>query len=182
MRVGWTVAVDESIDRRYLLAGTFVWNGDVANVWRSVVALTANLPGWRHMSRQSEARKIQIVTLITSAAQHSIVYDAGGDRTSAGRRRQRAKRDRCLWALADDVARKKDDVRLVLDSTDTAAADRQALYHALRARDCDGRVSYGHLPEQSEPLILIADAVAWCYAKGGLWPGRLGVAAERRDV
>lgn len=134
------------------------------------------------MSKVSDQIKVRITRLIAEAPQHSIVYDAGGDRTSAGRKGQRGKRDRCLWALAGEIALKQEDVRLVLDSHATEQrADENTLYRAKQVLSL-GRFRYDHLPEQNEPLVLIADAAAWCYAKGGLWPGRLGVAAERRDV
>jgi hypothetical protein len=143
--------------------------------------MSRRVAAWHHTSKTADSFKLKVAAMITALPQRSVVYDAGGDRTNAGRKRQRAKRDHCLAALMEDAGQLNGDVRIVLDSHEQYKADEVVLYQERAARELAG-VRYDHMAEQSEPLILVADAVAWFYAKGGLWPGRLGTAAERKYV
>jgi hypothetical protein len=179
--MSWTVVADESTQGRYLLAVTIIRNAHVAASRRAVTDLGRSLPHWRHMSQQSDPARSKIVSMIAGLEQRSVVYDAGGDRTSAGRQRQRQRRDSCLRALVADLAGLTGDIRLVLDSHASAQkSDEVTLYQARATHNLINRLRYEHVPEQQEPLILIADAVAWCFAKGAHWYDQLGDTAERR--
>lgn len=51
-------------------------------------------------------------------------------------------------------------------------SDQAALYAAVRDAAAADRLTYEHLPARSEPLLWVADTAAWCWSRGGVWPGR----------
>ena len=62
--------------------------------------------------------------------------------------------------------------RLVLErDASIEAADRRILREELRRVD-DTTMRYGHLDAHEEPLLWVADAVAWAQQAGGDWPRR----------
>jgi hypothetical protein len=62
--------------------------------------------------------------------------------------------------------------RVVLDRDDSLVeADRRALFE-LTAKHTGG-MEYQHLRASEDVLLCVADAVAWCYAKGGAWRERV---------
>lgn len=181
--MSWTVAVDESMAHNYLVAATVVSNNDLRAVEAALAALQATLPGWRHMSNQSDQAKGRIIGTLTSISAHTIVFDGGPGRVSGRRVTERVRRDACLSALVHYIANEVlGDTRLILDLDETQARNDELVLQRAKARYKLVGLNYTHLSEHQEPLILVADAVAWCFAKGGLWPGRLGIAAERRQV
>ena len=64
--------------------------------------------------------------------------------------------------------------RLVFEQDDSLVrSDQTVLYAAVRQAEVSGRLTYEHLPARSEPLLWVADAAAWCWARGGPWRTRL---------
>ncbi len=51
--------------------------------------------------------------------------------------------------------------------------DRQTLLELTRSAHVRERVTYGHSDRQTELLLAIPDAVAWCWARGGDWRRRI---------
>jgi hypothetical protein len=49
--------------------------------------------------------------------------------------------------------------------------DRQILLSELRAKKT--AFGYDHMPPYSDPLLWVADAVAWCSSAGGAWRERI---------
>jgi hypothetical protein len=59
---------------------------------------------------------------------------------------------------------------LVLERDDSlVAADRRVLYQQVQGQGLGGRLRYDHLRARDECLLIIPDAVAWSWARGGLW-------------
>lgn len=59
---------------------------------------------------------------------------------------------------------------LCLDGDDTLVErDRRQLYDAVRAVGAEGTLRYQHAKTVTEPLLVVPDAVAWAYSKGGAW-------------
>jgi len=56
-------------------------------------------------------------------------------------------------------------------TTRSSAAIRLSATPPVRDASAGDRLTYEHLPARSEPLL--ADAAAWCWSRGGGWPGRL---------
>lgn len=56
--------------------------------------------------------------------------------------------------------------RLVFERDDsTLQADRRALYPLLKHSD----IEYDFAGKRDEPLLWLADAIAWCHTAGGPW-------------
>lgn len=61
-------------------------------------------------------------------------------------------------------------VQLVIELDESLEKhDRRALQHAVTARGVRDQIGYRHMRAQDGPLLWIADAVAWCWVKGGEW-------------
>lgn len=51
-------------------------------------------------------------------------------------------------------------------------ADRQILFREVRRHGLGDILSYAHEVPHQEPLLWVADAIAWSYTKGGEWKKR----------
>ncbi|HEY0636432.1 MAG TPA: hypothetical protein VGD67_02190 [Pseudonocardiaceae bacterium] len=66
-------------------------------------------------------------------------------------------------------------VKLRIESIDgTEARDRRDIRMALDSKNLVGRLCYRHERPENEPMLWIADAIAWSVGKGGHWRERLG--------
>jgi hypothetical protein len=128
------------------------------------------LPGQRrlHMKDESDPRKRSIAALIDRTNIQATIYDAD--------RRYRTERDRreaCLRRLVADAAEHGDSM-LILEQDDTLIAwDRKVLYQAARHTGCTDTFRYEHHRAGTELLLVLPDAIAWCWAKGGDWRRRV---------
>ncbi len=52
-------------------------------------------------------------------------------------------------------------------------SDQVTLYRAVRRNGVESSLVYEHMSPRMEPLLWIPDAVAWCWAKGGVWKERV---------
>lgn len=74
--------------------------------------------------------------------------------------------------MIDDMAL-LDARRLVLERDESMAThDKRVIRSALIAHDMQGQISYSHEAAAGEPLLWIADAVAWSYGRAGDWRRR----------
>jgi len=74
--------------------------------------------------------------------------------------------------------------RLIIESREGRDdLDRQVLIDQLRRHHHGGAVfGYDHLPPHGDPLLWIADALAWCSSAGGEWRGRIDAITTGQDV
>jgi hypothetical protein len=81
-------------------------------------------------------------------------------------------RQECLTLLVrHQVGRKVQ--RLVIEPDEShVESDRRLLHDEIHAADAHHRMTYDHVQSSAEPLLCIADAVAWCWPKGGHWRAR----------
>ncbi len=127
-------------------------------------------PGQRelHFKKETPARRREIIARLVGGGASTSVYVA-----SCAQGEARA-RSRCLVRLIHDLL----DVqtgRLVLDSRqDRDDHDRLTIRKALGERPTDTVLVYEHFDSTAEPLLWIADAVAWCYGAGADWQRRIG--------
>lgn len=87
----------------------------------------------------------------------------------------------CLRGLVDDLVAGGAD-RVVIERDDvTIDVDRRVLYrraHRLSRPD----LRYDHPRAHEEPLLAVADAVAWCWNRGGWWQQRVHNMVTMRTV
>ena len=178
----WTAGahlfVDESKARDYLMVAAVIVPADLIAARTFARSLIYKGQPRLHMKKESDARKKQIAAAIVAAGVQSVVYRAPhpvGQELSA--------RAACLKALVKDAAGSNAH-RLVLERDDSLEKwDNQQLIELTRKFNCRNTLRYSHLRASQEQLLGLADAVAWCWAKGGHWRTRIeGAVTDVREV
>ena len=156
--------VDETKARGYVIAATLVDTAEVAAVRR---VLKQTLPrGQRriHMVDESDPLRRKFLSALSDAGVATRLYVASADHGTDVRRRRACLRRVVLEAAAEGCT------RLVLESDPTQdARDRQTLIETTREIGRRGNFEYQHLRAYDEPLLWASDAVAWAFARGGVW-------------
>lgn len=94
--------------------------------------------------------------------------------------RDAERRQRCLAAVLDLCAELRAE-RLVLELDESIRdADARFLYEQVRARGLASALRYEWLRRNDEPLLWIADVIAWCHNRGGEWIPRVAGLVWRR--
>jgi hypothetical protein len=155
------IYVDETKERGYVLVASFHASNDteLIKALRRFI-----LPGQTrlHMTKESDARRRQILDSIIAAEFTATVYDAG---RSYGAN-QLAARAAGLQALVEDAGQQQ--TLIVIEQDDSIIQwDRRFLYQAVRAVNQADRIRYEHDRAKSRPLLAVPDAIAWCWARGG---------------
>lgn len=139
------------------------------------------LPGQRglHMKDEKDGRKRAIADIIVRADVQAVVYDAGSKFSNELERRAE-----CLRELVNDIAAMPGNARLVIDRDDSLVQkDKQCLIDYSRKAGCIDTLEYEHMKTAQENLLIVPDAVAWCWAKGGPWRDRIrSVVKEVRTI
>ncbi|MFD1148214.1 hypothetical protein [Saccharothrix hoggarensis] len=162
------VFVDES--RRndtYLLAAAIVIPSDLRRLRTLLRGLL--LPGQRelHFKKETPQRRRAVLSQLSQAGARVAVYRRS---CSEG---PEAARQACLARLTADVL-ELNASRLALDSReDRDVLDVRTIRAGLGKFPRAALLAYEHLNAVSEPLIWIADAVAWSYGAGGDWARRV---------
>lgn len=116
-----------------------------------------------HFNNERDSRRSQIMARLAELPIEAVIYEA------CGAANHKVARHSCLAAMVrDHIAR---DVRyLVLERDDSLVEfDRERLRAELLAANAAGRIRFDHARAFEEPLLAIADAVAWCWGRGGHW-------------
>lgn len=120
-----------------------------------------------HFTKENRARQGQIAAAVCRSEVVVDLYDA---RTITDQRRARRL---VLERLVADCAAAGAH-RLVLEQDDSLlTSDRRTLRAAVHQAGVVDELVYEHLPPRSEPLLWIADAVAWCWTHGSTWQERV---------
>jgi hypothetical protein len=113
---------------------------------------------------ERDSRRRRIVDALTASGQiAALIFHAKGRETTIRAESFR----RMVQPLLD-----RDVTRLVIESREGRDhLDRQVLLGALQQRPTT--FGYDHMPPHSDPLLWVADAVAWCSSAGGAWRERI---------
>ena len=160
--------VDESRrNNTYLLAAAIIDPGELTKLRKLLMRL--RMPNQRelHFKKETPARRKQILSALASAAVHVDIYLA------CCRRGEERARQICVARLTDEVL-KVGVTRLVFDSREVRDDhDLLTIRTALGKSAWGTGLFYEHLPSENDPLLWIADIVAWCYGAGGDWLRRV---------
>ena len=131
------------------------------------------------MKDERDPRKRAIADIIVRSNVEVVVYDAGN-----GFRSEAHRRAACLRELVNDIAARDGHTHLVIDRDDSLVQrDKQCLVEYSRDAGCQDTLAYQHQKPAEELLLIIPDAIAWCWAKGGSWRQRVRpVVGEVRPV
>jgi hypothetical protein len=169
--------LDETKQRGYAFVVVSLSVGEMKTARRAIRELV--LPGQRrlHMKDERDARKRLIASTVVDLGVRAVVVDAGRRYNTDVERRER-----CLEAVVKCASRSRPaTLTLELDET-SMQRDRQVLYAATRAHGFP-ELRYEHRRGSEEQLLAIPDAIAWCWAKGGVWRRRIEeVILEVREV
>lgn len=150
--------VDESKKNDYIVAAAVVTTKEVTNARRSMRDLLIGKQQRIHFKNENSHRKAQIVSVALEISVECRIYVC---------RTRRSARERCLTRLVPDLVDAGVD-RLVLErDTSTEHLDRRLLFEATRR--ADSRMTHHHDTPHQEPLLWAPDAIAWCWASGGMW-------------
>lgn len=169
--------VDESRrGRSYLVCAVVVEAEDLA---RSRVSLRGMLlSGQRrlHFATESDRRRKSILAEMAKLPVRVWVY-VSGEKEPLARRRS-------IDALLQDLDAVNGE-RLVIERREISqdAREKSQIAEAKRLGQAPARLTYTHLGASEEPLLWIADAVAWAYGAGGNWRQRAAELIEQvKDV
>jgi hypothetical protein len=167
--------VDESArGSSYHVCVAVVVNGDVDDLRRLVRSFCLSGQRRWHFVHERDSRRRQIIDAVVNTGQVSALafYGRGRDakiRAESFRRMVQPLLDRGVTRLIIESREGRDDL------------DRQVLIEQLRHRG-DAAFGYDHLPPHADPLLWIADALAWCSSAGGLWRERIDSITTGQDV
>jgi hypothetical protein len=158
------VYVDETKAKGYVVSAAAVLTGDVAESRRQMRRILPKGQRRLHMVNESDPLRRKILSTIADLGIGVALYEAGpAYPTDILRRRA------CLDGLVRHAAA-AGCVRLTLESDPSQdCRDRQSLIEITREAGCRDTLQYVHMTAFAEPLLWIPDAVAWAFARGGLW-------------
>lgn len=156
--------VDESQRRPYLLVAGVVSPDQVTSTRVLLRGLRARGDRRVHLQSEGDARRRVILARLIRANLRCWVYAARG--------RPEEARAACLAHLVSDAV-KAGVPRIVLESRGAVLdrSDRRVIAAACRPDHAELR--YEHLRPHEEPLLWLADAVAWAYGAGSDWRRRV---------
>ncbi|MEW2475695.1 hypothetical protein AB0875_18055 [Micromonospora gifhornensis] len=157
------IFVDETKERGLVMAAAALSLGRLASGRQEINRLT--LPGQRsiHFCKERNDRRWAILTALRTLDPSVVLYDATGHRDP------KYARELCLRALVADAA-KREAERLVLELDDSRRlADVRILKEEIQQAGRVGRLRYDHLRAHDDSLLVLPDAIAWSWARGGKW-------------
>lgn len=157
--------VDESKSKGYTMVAAVVVSGDAAELRREIRKLV--LPGQRriHFTSESDQRRRAILGRLTQLGVQAQVFHCDTNSDVIGR-------EACLVELVAHAAENSHE-RIVLERDESIdKSDRRILFREVQRHELSERLSYALEQAHQEPLLWIADAIAWSYTKGGDWKRR----------
>jgi hypothetical protein len=150
---------------RYGIAVVIVCRCQVMIV--SKVIQAAVRPGMRrsHFSKQRDPDRRMIVNQLVSEDIRALYTSACGRQTDA--------RSECWTVLVPQLVRLRV-VELTIERIEGGESrDRRDIRNALQGIGRGTELTYTHRDPAGEPMLWVADAVAWCAGAGSAWQTRI---------
>jgi hypothetical protein len=171
------VYVDESVrSGRYVICCVHVEADRAGALRRRVRQLL--LPGQRklHFKKEGPRRRKELLRAFDALDVRAVAYIC---RMRQGRD-ESAARAMCLARAVRDIQSLGATAQLLLESRDHLdEGDRVTI---LRARSAGTVLSFEHLAPTGDPLLWLADGLAWPVSVGGEWRQRLPAGLEIVDI
>lgn len=157
--------VDESKTKGYTMVAALVVPGDVTSLRRDVRSLV--LPGQRriHFTKEQPERKRLILSRLTSFGAQAQVFHCATKNQALGR-------DACLTGIVAHAAQHSHTKIVIERDESIEKTDHRILFREVKRHGLGGTLSYALEAPHQEPLLWVADAIAWSYTKGGEWKKR----------
>jgi len=161
--VGSRVFVDESKARGYFLAAVAVPRGDVQATASALRKLLRPGQNRIHFKSESDSSRRELLAAMCELEVSAVVYRMSGARELEARR---ACLELLVTSMVESGARE-----LILESAHASinARDRRVIRDQLQTIGALDAMSYDHRTPRTEPLLWVADAVAWCAQARGDW-------------
>ena len=158
--------VDESKRRGiYLVCAVLIDPKELAHTRASLRAM--RLPQQRrlHFSKESSQRRQFLLEEVARLPVRAWVYSSTAKEPYA--------RQEIMAALLNELSA-VDCERLIIERREAGQDARESAQIAAASRggQVPAEMSYDHLSGHEEPLLWVADAVAWAYGAGGQWRRR----------
>ena len=168
--------VDESQHGAYRICAALIDPVDLAPARTYLRAML--LPGQRrlHFAKERPQRRRALLTSMQRLPIRTRIYTSTDKEPVA--------RTRAIQALLSDLV-DLDGRRLVIERREASQDAREHLQivAAIQAGKAPYELIYDHLAGHEEPMLWIADAVAWAYAAGRKWRPRVKPLIEQvRDL
>lgn len=158
---------DESTDGVYVMAVATVRPGDVDTARKTLRGLLQPRQRALHCRREDDAQRHRIVRAVTGLPVDVWVMSRK-DTDQLGARLTILDR-----MVTDLVAAGCS--RLVLERVDSIAVHDERRIREARAKACgEHRLRFDHMRPHEEPMLWVADVVAWCWCRGGRWRADVG--------
>lgn len=158
--------VDESKSNGYTMVAALVVAGEVANLRRNMRSLV--LPRQRriHFTKEQPQRKRLILSRLRAfGAQAHVFHCATKDQVRG--------RDACLTGIVALAATHSLTTIVIERDASIEKTDRQILFREISHHGVADMLSHTHEMPHREPLLWVADAIAWSFTKGGEWKQRV---------
>lgn len=165
--------IDESRrGNQYLMAVALVDPANLEPVRKRLRQLLLRGERELHFYKQNDRRRRELSEQVARLPFTALVY------TSTCRRADEPARRACLTQLTNDLLARKAH-RMVLDSRESRDHDdRAVIKHLISAEPGHPQLVYEHFRGQNEPLLWLADIVAWCWGAGPGWRKRVDAIIE----
>jgi hypothetical protein len=127
------------------------------------------LPGQRelHFKQEKPVRRRQLADAVARLPTEVHIY------LGSWHRHDEPARQDCIRRMTADLLARQAQ-RLVIDTRNVRDIhDERSLRGALGSHPSKRDLVYEHVNSTCEPLLWIADVVAWCYGAGGVWRKRV---------
>ena len=165
--------VDESKRRRtYLICAVLVDPRDLAHTRVSLGRMLLPQQRRLHFSKESHRRRQSLLAEMTKLPVQAWIYASAAKEPDA--------REQGIAALLSDLMAVNGE-RLVIERREASQDARESaqIAEAVRRGVAPAEMGYHHLNGHEEPLLWVADAVAWAYGAGGDWRRRSKGLIER---
>jgi hypothetical protein len=174
MAASWWI--DETKAARYVVVAAVIDSADIADVR---AAMRSHLRGSQraiHFNSETDAVRRAALATIAAAPVAARVYRYGTKATDA------IAREACIRQIARD-ARAQGVQRLVIE-LDTSFVESDELWLREELGSSRNRsLWFDHRPKRADPLLWVADGIAWCLQRDAAWRRLLdGLAVETFDL
>lgn len=158
--------MDESKTKGYTMVAALVVPDVVSTLRRDVRSLV--LPGQRriHFTKERGERKRLILSRFTEFGVQAHVFHCATKNDVAGR-------EACLAGLVAFAADRSHSKIVIERDESIEQSDRRTLFREVERHGLTGSLAYALEAPHLEPLLWVADAIAWSHTKGGDWKRRV---------
>ena len=157
--------VDESERARYMICAAVISPDDLRAARRGLRGLLLPRQGRLHFVNESPQRRRALLDAMRELPIRTSLY-ISTEKEPIARRRAMEALLRDLLALGGQ--------RLVIERREASQDERERrlIATAVQRGAAPADLSYSHLRARDEPLLWVADAVAWAYGAGPQWRPR----------